>query len=253
MKLVLSVWAVCLLALVHPTLGLAGGVEPDITFEYYPVQYTKGLSVGDLITRDTPLSSPNGHRHAGVCSWRIKYDRNTFTRPTIGVCRVREPKVSCECVISIARLVGGDNDPDFQRRFSDSVEKTRAHELEHCNIAVLHANRLLATFSKLKDRKCEDQRQVMLDEYSKVRAACSSDQARFDHAEYKYRQHLQLEGLQRMVDAGFNVVPPAEGRFMPRLSRKPALKNLEVMVPEGTESLAEKGIYKDENGVWRNY
>lgn len=211
------------------------------------------MSVGDLIARDTPLSGDGGRRYAGTCRWRIKYDRNTFTRPTIGVCRMQAPKVYTECLITIAQLVGGDNDPKFQREFSEAVEKTRKHELEHCGIAVRHANNLLEKFAKLKDRKCDDMRQAMQDEYSQVREACSVEQHRFDNVEYGYANYLRLEGLQRMVDAGFNLAPPSEGRFIPRLNHKPIHKNLEVIVPEGPESLAEKGIYKDENGVWRNY
>jgi len=254
MKLAPVIMGICLLAiLARPSVGAGAGVVPEVSYQYYPVHYTKGVSVSDLIVRDTPLAGQNGHRFAGTCRWLIKYDRNTFTQPTIGICRIQNPKVSTECLITLAQLVGGDNDPDFQRRFAASVENTRKHELEHCGIAVRHANNLLEKFNKLKDRKCEDIRKTMLDEYTQVREACAVEQHRFDNAEYGYAQHLRLEGLQRMVDAGFNVVPPSEGRFIPQLDHKPAHKNMEVLVPEGTEGLAEKGIYKDENGVWRNH
>lgn len=253
MKLSLLILGLCLPLLALPGIGWGDGIEPEVTYKYYPVKYTKGVSVGDLIVRDTPLSGSNGHRYSGTCSWRIRYDRRSFTSPTIGVCRIQDPKVYCECTITLAQLTGGENDPSFQREFAASVEKTRLHELEHCGIAVRHANNLLATFRNLKDRKCEEQQKVMQDEFTKVRTACVADQANFDNSEYGYEQYLRVEGLQRMVDAGFNVVPPAEGRSIPRLNRKPIHKNMDVLVPEGADRLAEKGIYKDENGVWRNY
>lgn len=234
--------------------GLAGGVKPEITYQYFPVNYTRGIDVVAMTLRDSPLVS-DGTPSLGRCSWRIKYDRRSVLAATntIGVCRIQSPRVACQCIITLPQLVGGEGDPELRAKFAARLEQTRRHELEHCNIAVGHANELQQKLDKLREGKCDDLRETVRREFLQTQDSCSVDQQRFDHSEYRYSYYLDSQGRKRMLDAGFNYVMPEEGGSRPRLNRKPIHKNLKTMPPDGTEDLAEKGIYKDENGVWRNY
>jgi len=224
-------------------------VKPAINYVYFQVPYVSGKSVVDMVTLSTPLKGNNGHRSIGLTRWRIRFDKMSFTRPKIDVCRIAEPVVTLSCEITLPQLQGGDD--RVRRDFAKLAEETKVHELEHCRIAAKHANELERAFKEMKDYRCNEISRAIRDVYVKTIDECSVEQKRFDHAEYGYSQYLYLESLQQMQDAGFNVAPPAEGQSMPRLDHqnKSELK----AVPQGVEELKQEGFYKDENGVWRNY
>ena len=224
-------------------------VQPAINYIYFKVPYLPGKSVIDMITISSPLVGNNGHKHIGLTRWRIKTDGITFTRPKIGVCRVEDPRITCTCEITLPQLEGGDD--RTRREFEKIAAETKEHELEHCRIAVKHANEMEWAFKEIKDYRCDEMSKPLQEIFDKIHDDCVVEQKRFDHAEYGYSQYLYLESLQRMQDAGFNVAPPTEGRNMPTLDRKNK-SNLKD-IPQGVEDLKQEGIYKDENGVWRNY
>ena len=228
---------------------LEAEVKPEIEYVYFTVPYIEGKSVEDVILINSPLVGKNGHKHLGITSWRIKYDKATFSRPKIDVCRIEEPNVTCSCKITLPKLEGGDE--SFRAKFAQRAEKTKRHELEHCRIAVTHANDLERIFRNFNNHSCKEIRKKMREAFVKVQDDCSVEQTRFDHAEYGYSQYLYLESLQQMRDSGFNIAPPAEGRSLPRLDRKkkPEMK----VIRQDVEELKQEGFYKDENGVWRNY
>jgi Predicted secreted Zn-dependent protease len=228
---------------------LAAEVKPSINYKYFTVSYTQGKSAAEMVMLQTPLISNNGHRNLGLTRWGIKVSEATFTHPKIDVCRIADPGISCHCEITLPKFEGGD--ALIRREFDKIAEETKEHELEHCRIAVKHANELAQAFKNMKDQPCDNVGKTMREIYDKVMDDCSVEQKRFDNAEYGYSQYLHLESLQRLHDAGFNIAPPSDGRNLPMLDRqkKPDMK----VVPQGVEELKKEGFYKDENGVWRNY
>ncbi len=229
--------------------SLAADVQPEIEYVYYPVPYMEGKSVGDTIAINTPLKGRHGSRAMGLTQWRIRYGQVTFDRPTIGVCRIKEVAVTCSCRISLPKLEGGDE--RFRAEFDQAVEKTRRHELEHCRIAVVQANKLERAFNDFKEHPCKKVRSKMREVYVKILDEGRTEQVRFDDVEYGYRHYHELRSIQSMIDAGFEALPAPEGRFKPRLNPKGRTR-LEVL-PQDDEALARDGIYKDKDGVWRNY
>lgn len=228
---------------------LGAEVDFQVSYEYYPVRYVKGMTVSDMIVKDTPLRDANGvHRHVGQASWRIRYPQVTFTRPLIDVCLIDNPGVLVTCTIRLAKLEGGDE--AARAAFETRVAKTLKHEMAHCNIAQAHARKLEERFLKIGKKPCKKIRQVMRSEFDAVYADCRREQKQFDVNEYGHRQYLRLETLQSMVDSGADVLPPKEGYRIPRLDKKK--RKLEVL-DQDPEKLTEEGFYKDENGVWRNF
>lgn len=228
---------------------LAAEVQLQVSYEYVPVQYVEGLSVSEMIIKGRPLEDENGaHRYAtGTARWRIRYPKVTFSRPLIDVCQVDEPGVTCTCLITLPQLQGGDE--DSQAKFAAKVEETRTHELTHCNIALNHARKLEERFKKIGKKSCDKIGAALRDEYEKVVADCHRDQKEFDFNEYGRDQYLRIQTMQSMIDSGAAVQPPKEGQRLPKYIKRPKLNSLD----QDKEKLSQGGIYKDENGVWRNY
>lgn len=233
--------------LAAPKAG-ADEVRPNISYVYFQVPHIQGKTVPEMIRISSPIFGRNGHRFIGLTKWQIGFEKMTVTTPSIGVCRVAEPMVTCDCEITLPQFAGGDE--QTRRNFEKIAAETKEHELEHCRIAIKHATELARTFKALKAAQCDDLRKKLIEVYNKAVDDCSVEQKRFDHAEYGYRQYLYWEYLQGMQDAGFDLAPPSEGSSMPRLDGKK--RSMEV-IPHGVEELEREGIYKDENGVWRNY
>ena len=227
----------------------AAEVRPAINYVYFQVPYIQGKSAADMVNLSTPLRGGNGHRSIGLTRWQIRFDEMSFTHPKIDICRIDEPRVTLSCEITLPQLQGGDE--RARREFEQLATETKVHELEHCRIATKHANELERAFKDMNDYRCKEIVPEIREIYAKIIDDCSVEQKRFDHAEYGYSQYLYLEALQQMQDAGFNVAPPADGGSMPRLA--PRKKSEMKVVPQGVEELKQEGIYKDENGVWRNY
>lgn len=249
MRLIIALISIFLYLLGAGAHRLGAEVDFQVSYEYYPVRYVKGMSVSEMIVRDTPLREANGvNRHVGQAKWKISYSNVTLTRPLIDVCLIDNPGVTCTCVIKLAQLEGGDK--ATKAAFEANVAETSRHEMEHCQIALAHARVLEERFLKLDKKPCQRIIESLSDEFDAVVADCRREQRQFDSKAYGYNQYLRLETLQSMVDSGANVLPPTEGYKIPRLDmRDHRLKVLE----QDMEKLTEEGFYKDGSGVWRNY
>lgn len=242
---------VLMAALMAPQSAPGAEVTPQISQVYFPVPYAPGLTAADLILRHSPLSS-GGRRFSGLTRYNLRYEVH-YSQPTIDVCRVDNPQVVCTCEITLPRLEGGESDPDLIRQFTAELSRIKGHEQTHCDIAVSHARTLLEFIRKLKDMPCGEADRVVAARFQEIMEDCQADQTRFDHSEYGYKDHLRATGLQRMMDAGFNAFPPAEADpgTGPGQGGRPG--NLRSLSPPSAQEHKQKGIYKDENGVWRNY
>ena len=224
-------------------------IAPDITYEYFPVQYIQGKSFQSMVRLSTPLRDANNHRPLANISWRFFYRNALFDQPTIGVCKLKEVEVGCTCLIRLPKLEGGDE--NVRKQFEVFVEESRKHELEHCRIAVKHAGHLKTAFTAVKQNDCDKIGKKMREVYDQIYDECRAEQKRFDDLEYGYKHYHRLETIDKMREAGFHIKPPTDGHFIPTVDKnfKPNFKT----VTEDEKSLKQGGIYKDENGVWRNY
>lgn len=232
-----------------PSFGLAE-VDFQVSYDYYPVQYVKDMSLGDMIVKSSPLNSYGGpHRPVGQASWGIRYPDITVTRPLVDVCLVDNPGIVCTCQISLPRLEGGD--AAGRAVFDAYVADVKKHEMEHCLIALSHARRLEERFLKIGKKSCDRIKSALRAEYDNVYSDCRREQKNYDYREYGYKKHLRLETLQSMVDSGAIVALPEDGHYnIPhKYVKKPNLNVLDT----DTKKLSQEGIYKDESGVWRNY
>jgi predicted secreted Zn-dependent protease len=232
--------------------GLASGSEvtPRISYVYYSVPYAQGLSVTELILQHSPLGG-SGRRFSGYTRYNMKYEVD-YSQPTIDVCRVNSPQVFCDCEITLPRLEGGESDPETRRLFAAELSRINRHEQTHCDIAVRHAQTLLAAIRKLKDMPCQEADEVVARRFQEIAEACQTDQTRFDHSEYGYKNHL-LRTDQRMMDAGFKAAPQVKNDSRPGPDQGGRTGNLRSVNPPSDQEFMRKGIFKDENGVWRNY
>lgn len=245
-----SVFAACLgLALLAglSSPGLVSGAElrPRVTYVYYSVPYSQGLSAPEMILRHSPLTG-KGRSFAGYTHYNINYEVN-YSQPTIDVCRVESPQVTCDCEITLPRLEGGESDPELRRLFAAELSRITRHEQTHCDIAVRHAQSLLTAIGKLKDMPCREADKSIAARFKKITDDCRVDQTRFDHAEYGYKDHLRLDDPQPLTDEGFKASPETGP------GRGGRTGDLRSISPPSDQEFKQTGIYKDENGVWRNY
>jgi len=238
-------------ALIAPPAARGAEVNPQISYVYFSVPYAPGLSATELILQHSPLSA-NGRRFSGYTRYNLRYEVQ-YSQTTIGVCRIDNPRVLCDCEITLPRLEGGESDPETSRQFAAELSRIKRHEQTHCDIAVSHGRNLLGIIRKMKDMPCGEADGIVAARLQEIMAACQVDQSRFDHSEYGYKDHLRALGVQRTTDAGFNIISPAEeGRGTgPTRDGRPG--NLRSVGPPSAREFEQKGIYKDENGVWRNH
>lgn len=232
-------------ALLAPRAAPGAEVTPQISYVYFPVPYAPELSATSLILRHSPLSA-SGRPYSGYTRYHLRYEVH-YSQPTIGVCRADNPRVICDCEITLPRLEGGESDPGLGRQFAAELSRINRHEQTHCDIAVSHGRILLEFIQKLKDMPCGEADGVINARFQEITEACQADQGRFDYAEYGFRDHLRAMDSRRLQDAGFNAAPPAEAAP----SGRPG--NLRSVSPPNAQEFKQKGIYKDENGVWRNH
>ena len=250
---------VCFLA-VAPA---AAQIQPTISYEYYTVPYIEGVSVQKMVSVATPLRMDNGRTASGVTRWTIASKNPVASSPSIGVCRLEQANVSCDCLIVLPKLEGGD--AQAKNDFAKYFEKTKNHELEHCRLATEYANIMSDAFMAIKDQKCEDIGKAMIAIHEKTASDCQTAQSRFDYKEYGYNHYLMAETLGQILDSGIKlrVAPAPTGRpatkaatqsqaAAPPQTAKPSGNHI-TTIPDGTAGLEEHGIYKDKNGIWRNY
>lgn len=261
-----------------PAAAPAAEIRPEIKYDYYEVPYSQGLSVSDLIARHTTLLSPQGRPLSGITDYSIWYEINHASQIP-GICGVKDPKVFCKCEITLPRLTGAEADPLIRAEFAAKLEEIRRHELIHCDIAVRHAETMLESYRHFKDMPCEQGAAAIGREFERIIAECWEAQLLFDHSEYGYKDHLDPKEFQRAVGDNYRIspqtrgevrpsldqaVPPAAPRTPPRaqpVARHPIrVENVlrpqpepEAPAPAADAEPQNGGIYKDRDGVWRNY
>lgn len=264
----------CLLILTGTALGAE--VKPEIRYVYYDVPYNKGVAVSELIRLHTTLFNNQGRPLAGITDYLIRYEMNQGSRVP-GICHVENPKVFCECEITLPRLVGEAADPLIRSEFATELESIRRHELTHCDIAVRYADTLLTTYHNFNDMLCESGAETVRKEFERVIAECWEAQLLFDHSEYGYQDHLDAGDFKRAVGDNYQISPQTQDGSRPGLKpsappRAPAPRREPLPAPPlrvetvpspaappaeavrpGPETPREGSIFKDKDGVWRNY
>jgi predicted secreted Zn-dependent protease len=267
-------------ALVHPVAGFGAEIKPEIKYVYYEVPYTNGLSVSDLIARHTTLFNAQGRPLSGITDYSIWYEINHASQIP-GLCGVKDPKVFCKCEITLPRLVGAEADPLIRAEFKAKLDEIRRHELTHCDIAVRYAETMLASYRQFKEMPCDESAEAVAREFERIIAECWEAQLLFDHSEYGYKDHLDPGDFQRSVGENYRIspqtrgakpsqdqaIPPAAPRTRPQHPPPVAAPPIRVekdLVPTPSPVPATPtvppvvvppngGIYKDKDGVWRNY
>lgn len=268
-------------ALLWPAVGLGAEVRPEIRYVYYDVPYTRGLPPSEMIQRHTPLVNDNGRRLSGITDYLHRYEMEQDS-PVPGVCSVKNPKVFCECEITLPRLVGAEKDQAARNAFEAELADIRRHELTHCDIAVDYADQLLASYRNFKDMLCQNGEEAVRREFERIVDECWNAQIQFDHSEYGYKDHLEVGDFKRAVGSKYRISSqtkdgskPSLGSAEPDRPPRAAPPRRDPLVappirmendvieqpppqpaptaPSGLEAPAERGIYKDQDGVWRNY
>ena len=233
----------------------AAQIQPTISYEYYTVPYIKGASLAKMVSEATPLKMANGRKARGMAYWKIIRKKPVFSHPSIGVCRLEKPNIAGSCRIVLPKLEGGD--AKTRDQFAALVEKVKIHELVHCRIAAEYTNIVADAFMALKDQKCEDMTKAMTAIYKKNISDCKIAQTRFDYVEYGYKHYLNAELFGQMSDAELMMqrTPPSAKKKQAAKQPQPAKPSSDQVaaVTEKTEEQEEQVIYRDKNGVWRNY
>lgn len=262
------------LALIRPAAGLGAETRPEIRYVYYDVPYRQGLSVSDLIHLHTTLFNSQGRALSGITDYLIRYEIN-HSSPVPGLCSVKSPRVFCECEITLPRLVGAENEPLVRAEFAAELENIRRHELTHCDIAADYADRLLNSYRRFKDMPCDRSAEAVRNEFERIIAECWEAQILFDHSEYGYKDHLDPGDFQRAVGRNYQISPQTRDGSRPdrpdapepQPRREPAAAPPPIRAerePPAAAPVSEPasptpagsgggGIYKDQDGVWRNY
>ncbi|MDL2260062.1 DUF922 domain-containing protein [Deltaproteobacteria bacterium OttesenSCG-928-K17] len=228
--------------------ALEAEVTLELSYKYFPVPYDANLTISQMVNKSTPLRHGGRKSWVGQADWRIGYRNISFARPSIDVCKVDIPAIACECIITLPKLEGAP--PAAEADFKPFFDETLIHEKRHCDIALQHARRLERIFLNMDKTACKRIYDALDVEFKKTMSDCRREQSRFDYDEYGYAEYLRLGTLQSMADSGFNIKAPKESYNLPRVDTKK--RNLTSVAPNA-EELQQGGIYKDENGVWRNY
>ncbi|MDR0882268.1 MAG: DUF922 domain-containing Zn-dependent protease [Candidatus Adiutrix sp.] len=209
-------------------------VQPAIEYEYYTIKAEEGRSLFDSLTSGTPLYH-EGRRALGLTKSGFNLQKAVVEEPRLGVCRLRDIEVACRCVISLPKLEA--NNESLQSTFAISQEKIKAHELEHCRITTLFANKYLEAMINLDKVKCERLDEIIAAERQKINDECEAEQRRFDYRERYEAAKIdrQMAESQRRQAGEPPPPPPSPG----------PLKNL--------ETTPAPGFVKGNDGVWRNY
>lgn len=238
--IILGLIAVCLWS----AASASAQVEPVITYQYYPVTPEVGRSLYNSLLSDTPLSH-EGHKAAGLAKTPIKYHLR-YSQTTIGMCRVKNLEVTCECEVILPQLQS--DDPGLKSDFAAYLALLKEHELTHCRISAVHAGRFQETALALGERRCDTMKDDVMAIFNRMHAELGRDQKRFDDntrmGGYQSRKARILLGQPKrsapMADGGglANLPEPAPDDFW----SGPAYGDPEA-----------GSIYKDKDGVWRNH
>jgi predicted secreted Zn-dependent protease len=209
-------------------------IQPTIEYEYYTIKAEEGRSLYDSLTSGTPLYH-DGNRALGLTQSGFSLQKAVVEQPRLGLCRLRDIEVVCRCVISLPRLEASNE--SLQSTFAISQEKIKAHELEHCRITTLFANKYLETLINLDKIKCGRLDETIAAERQKISGECEAEQRRFDYRERYEASQLgrKMSEAQRKQAGEPPPPPPTPG----------PLKNL--------ETTPAPGFVKGSDGVWRNY
>ena len=221
-------------------------VEPIITFQYYPVTPEAGRSLHQQLFADTPLRH-EGRKVAGWARSPIRYDFKFRSAPAIGLCRISSLEVTCHCEVTLPRL--NSEDPGLKSDFNAYLALLKEHELTHCRISAAHAGRFKEAVLALGDRPCTGLKDEVRSIFGQMREELKRDQNLFD-------DNTRLGGYQSRIGGIFLNLPP---RSQAPAGGREGLGNL----PEPDKDAFWGGpasgdpetgaIYKDKDGVWRNY
>lgn len=212
-------------------------VTPNITYEYYDISPERGMALYNSLASASPIFH-EGQSFAGLTNASLSYKYQPET-VSIGICRPENIEVGCNCHITLPRLNGGDG--NTLKAFNKFLDKLKAHELEHCRITTYYANLFHDQLTKADTEKCDKLNEAISAQYKKLLQDLNAEQLRYDHRTV----HGKYEGadLKKILsEMEENQRPSA-----PAAAQTRGLKSLK----EG--DLKQSGIYRDENGVWRNF
>ena len=208
-------------------------IKTSLVYEYYEVALDENDSLSKSVFSATPIFH-NGGKFAGRTNCKTRYNY-TFSRPSIGMCRVKTLTVTCDCTITLPRLTNGD--AEARHNFKLYLLRLDEHERRHSDIAIDHANRIEASLGEVGQMKCEDLAGEMKARYDRIYEESRSAQARYDHQ----TRHGKYEGADiTKYDVRQDQPPPSgSGAGDQRLTNP--------------DNSGGSGIYQDADGVWRNY
>ncbi|MDR2724757.1 MAG: DUF922 domain-containing protein [Candidatus Adiutrix sp.] len=219
-------------------------VEPTIAYNYYPVTPEVGRSLHSQLLSDTPLRH-EGHKAYGLAKTPIKTNYR-ISSTTIGLCKIRDLTVTCHCDISLPELQS--DDPGLKSDFNAFLAFLKEHELTHCRISAVYASRLKKDILALGEMPCDTVKSKVNDIINRINPELDREQKRFDQ-----NTHLggyQARNIQIMLDR------PKSSNL---LDDEGGLANLPEPAPDTFWSGPAGGdpetgtIYKDKDGIWRNY
>ena len=214
-------------------------VEPEIEYEYYDVTPEEGRSLSMSLFSASPIFH-EGKNYAGLTKSYFSYRYDT-AETLMDVCRLQNMEVKSRCVITLPRLTNGD--PDLTQAFNNYLDRLRAHELEHCRITTYYAGQFKKHVSKMDDMKCSKLVGEVRAEYDRANDELNREQVNYDqrtvHGKYEgadINEHLNEMNRNKSVGSPSPQTHVSGG----------GLRNLD-------SNMGQSGIYKDKNGVWRNY
>lgn len=214
-------------------------IIPEISYTYYEVSKEEGRSLSNSLFGATPIFH-EGRTYAGLTDSYFSYNYET-EEPTIGVCRIQQIDVNVRCVITLPKLVNGD--AQLNEVFGKYLKSLKDHELEHCRITTYYAARFKKYLDGQDDVKCAVLREKIKKEHVKLVSELEGEQRRYDHRTV----HGKYEG------ADLNQhLKEAERGNPPLTAPIPGSGKGLINIDSGAD-LSGSGIYKDKNGVWRNY
>lgn len=242
---------------------LAAEVESNLKYEYYTVQVSNKDDVNEKAFDATPINI-DGLKFLAFTKWLLNY--NYSPKKIADTCQVDTWTISHSCVITLPKFVGGD--ARLQRMLTGLVAKLRRHELIHCLVAREYAYKLDRTLlNHFSQYKCPELADAARRVYDKILGECEVAQREIDgeggHGWHE-KDYLAwfLSDLASFLPDPNLFFPDLEQTLLDRLQRPesgtPAqgagLSGDDQPGRNSAEAAREPaGIYKDENGVWKNY
>lgn len=162
---------------------VAAEVITEISYQYYPVPFIEGYTPKQMAHSASPLGFlADGRREVGQAKWKISTPNLISSQSPDGFCVLQNTQVIMGCLISLPRLEG-DGSGRRQIDFDEYVEKIRRHEIEHCNIALRHAQLLDVELRGLGLSNCNGFKENLQAIYDRIVSDCKAEQIRFDELE----------------------------------------------------------------------